>query len=190
MTQSHEGTSSPSSTVGVATSSRVPPRKALKTRRRMYISEQPSNRAWFAGASMDGKVMRKNQGWKKISRAVCLDSYQTTPQTPARARRRRAEGRMFVTYPQSGNGQRQVMSDHRRNMFLSFHLVVVSRDPRVRVSLSLSQAIGSRNNMLLRSDGCFPSPALPPRRKGHDMRCARPWACKMISCSIAELLAL
>ena len=87
-----------------------------------------------------------------------------------------AEGRMFVTYPQSGNGQRQVMSDHRRNMFLSFHLVVVSRDPRVRVSLSLSQAIGSRNNMLLRSDGCFPSPALPPRRKGHDMRCARPWA--------------
>ena len=101
-----------------------------------------------------------------------------------------AEGRMFVTYPQSGNGQRQVMSDHRRNMFLSFHLVVVSRDPRVRVSLSLSQAIGSRNNMLLRSDGCFPSPALPPRRKGHDMRCARPWACKMISCSIAELLAL
>ena len=83
---------------------------------------------------------------------------------------------MFVTYPQSGNGQRQVMSDHCRNMFLSFHLVVVSRDPRVRVSLSLSQAIGSRNNMLLRSDGCFPSPALPPRRKGHDMRCARPWA--------------
>ena len=64
---------------------------------------------------------------------------------------------MFVTYPQSGNGQRQVMSDHRRNMFLSFHLVVVSRDPRARVSLSLSQAIGSRNNMLLRSDGCFPS---------------------------------
>ena len=54
---------------------------------------------------------------------------------------------MFVTYPQSGNGQRQVMSDHRRNMFLSFHLVVVSRDPRVRVSLSLSQAIGSRNNL-------------------------------------------
>ena len=83
---------------------------------------------------------------------------------------------MFVTYPQSGNGQRQVMSDHRRNMFLSFHLVVVSRDPRARgLSLS-SQAIGSRNNMLLRSDGCFPSPALPPRRKGHDMRCARPWA--------------
>ena len=50
-----------------------------------------------------------------------------------------AEGRMFVTYPQSGNGQRQVMSDHRRNMFLSFHLVVVSRDPRARgLSLSLS----------------------------------------------------
>jgi hypothetical protein len=45
---------------------------------------------------------------------------------------------MFVTYPQSGNGQRQVMSDHCRNMFLSFHLVVVSRDARARVSLSLS----------------------------------------------------
>ena len=81
---------------------------------------------------------------------------------------------MFVTYPQSGNGQRRVMSDHRRNMFLSFHLVVVSRDPRARgLSLS-SQAIGSRNNMLLRSDGCFPSPALPPRRKGagHAVRTA------------------
>ena len=64
---------------------------------------------------------------------------------------------MFVTYPQSGNGQRQVMSDHCRNMFLSFHLVVVSRDPRGERSLSLSQAIGSRNKMLLRSDGCFPS---------------------------------
>ena len=50
------------------------------------------------------------------------------------------------------------------------------RETRARESLSLSQAIGSRNNMLLRSDGCFPSPALPPRRKGHDMRCARPWA--------------
>jgi hypothetical protein len=99
-----------------------------------------------------------------------------------------AEGRMFVTYPQSGNGQRQVMSDHRRNMFLSFHLVVVSRDPRVRVSLSLSQAIGSRNKMLLRSDGCFPSPALPPRRKGHDMRCARPWAvldAQLLQCGAA-----
>ena len=95
---------------------------------------------------------------------------------------------MFVTYPQSGNGQRRVMSDHRRNMFLSFHLVVVSRDPRARgLSLS-SQAIGSRNNMLLRSDGCFPSPALPPRRKGHDMRCARPWAvldAQLLQCGAA-----
>ena len=45
---------------------------------------------------------------------------------------------MFVTYPQSGNGQRQVMSDHRRNMFRSFHLVVVSRDSRAQVFLSLS----------------------------------------------------
>ena len=58
----------------------------------------------------------------------------------------------------------------------SFHLVLSFRETRARESLSLSQAIGSRNNMLLRSDGCFPSPALPPRRKGHDMRCARPWA--------------
>ena len=72
----------------------------------------------------------------------------------------------------------------------SFHLVLSFRETRARESLSLSQAIGSRNNMLLRSDGCFPSPALPPRRKGHDMRCARPWACNMISCSIAELLVL
>ena len=30
------------------------------------------------------------------------------------------------------------MSDHCRNMFLSFHLVVVSRDPRGEVSLSFS----------------------------------------------------
>ena len=46
---------------------------------------------------------------------------------------------MFVTHPQSGNGQRRVMSDHCRNMFLSFHLVVVSRDPPARaVSLSFS----------------------------------------------------
>ena len=69
-----------------------------------------------------------------------------------------AEGRMFVTYPQSGNGQRQVMSDHRRNMFRRF------------IASQLSLSLFS-----IRSDGCFPSPALPPRRKGHGMRCARPW---------------
>ena len=55
---------------------------------------------------------------------------------------------MFVTYPQSGNGQRQVMSDHRRNMFLSFHLVVVSRDPRARgLSLSLSLKPSARETI-------------------------------------------
>ena len=64
---------------------------------------------------------------------------------------------MFVTYPQSGNGQRQVMSDHRRNMFLSFHLVVVSRDPRARgLSLSLSSHRLAKQSVA-RSDGCFPS---------------------------------
>jgi len=63
---------------------------------------------------------------------------------------------MFVTYPQSGNGQRQVMSDHCRNMFLSFHLVVVSRDARARVSLSLSSHRLAKQNVAP-SDGCFPS---------------------------------
>ena len=54
---------------------------------------------------------------------------------------------MFVTYPQSGNGQRQVMSDHCRNMFLSFHLVVVSRDPRGEVSLSFSSHRLAKQNV-------------------------------------------
>ena len=49
---------------------------------------------------------------------------------------------MFVTYPQSGNGQRQGMSDHRRNMFLSFHRVVVSGvDPARARGLSLSLSL-------------------------------------------------
>ena len=64
---------------------------------------------------------------------------------------------MFVTYPQSGNGQRQGMSDHCRNMFLSFHLVVVSRDPRARgLSLYLKPSASEANDVA-RSDGCFPS---------------------------------
>ena len=39
-----------------------------------------------------------------------------------------AQGRMFVTYPQCGNGQRQVMCE--RNMFLPFHIHrLVCRSP-------------------------------------------------------------
>ena len=116
---------------------------------------------------------------------------QAVTDIPARARRRRAEGGMFVTYPQSGNAA-NVRSCPTTVETCSCRFILLSfRETRARaVSHSLSQAIGSRNKMLLRPDGCFPSPALPPRRKGHDTRCARPWACKMLSCSIAELLAL
>jgi hypothetical protein len=48
----------------------------------------------------------------------------------------------------------------------SFHLVLSFRETRTRESLSLSQAIGSRNNMLLRSDGCFPSGRAGAARPG------------------------
>ena len=46
---------------------------------------------------------------------------------------------MFVTYAQSGNGQNvRSCPTAVETCSLSFHLVVVSRDARARVSLSLS----------------------------------------------------
>ena len=50
-----------------------------------------------------------------------------------------AQGRMFVPYPQSGNGQRQVMCE--RNMFLPFHIHRVSQHRRAGVCSFSSHSV-------------------------------------------------
>ena len=103
---------------------------------------------------------------------TCQTSVTNIPARAAAGRRGQNVRYIPAVWQRPTSGHVRPPSKHAQ----SFHLVLSFRETRARESLFLSQAIGSRNNMLLRSDGCFPSPALPPRRKGHDMRCARPWA--------------
>ena len=127
--------------------------------RRHEIRFQSPRRLFRRGAlllSFDGRSSGSEEG---------SDPLVTAPHVPARAAAgRRGQNVRYIpaVWQRPTSGHVRPPSKH----VPSFHLVLSFRETRARESLSLSQAIGSRNNMLLRSDGCFPSGRAGAARPG------------------------